>query len=387
MTGTKYSPRELIDKLISFDTTSHKSNLDLIAFVQNYLTGWGVESLLLPNDDGSKANLYATIGPRKPGGIVLSGHTDVVPVEGQDWSTDPFSVVERDGLLFGRGTCDMKAFLAIALAKVPDLVERSLSTPVHFALTYDEEVGCLGVRPLAEHIKRHLPLPAIVIVGEPTDMTVVNAHKSGHRFITEITGLEGHSSLPDKGVNAIMVAGEMLGEINRIAEEFKSQTDRDPRFDTPYTSVHVGLIEGGTALNIIPLKCTIDWEARGLPGFEASEVVDRMNAYAAEHVVPQMHAISPKTGIVTEHTDEIPALVPQDGSPAETLVMALARQNETFALSYQTEAGYFQAIDIPTVICGPGSIAQAHKPDEYVSLDQVESCSKFMDRLVAHASS
>ncbi|MEM8688058.1 MAG: acetylornithine deacetylase [Pseudomonadota bacterium] len=387
MTGTRYTPRDLIDKLISFDTTSHKSNLDLIAFVRDYLAGWGVDSLLLPNEDGSKANLYATIGPDQPGGIVLSGHTDVVPVDGQDWSTDPFSVVERDGLLFGRGTCDMKAFIAIALAKVPDLVDRTLAKPIHFALSYDEEVGCLGVRPLAEHIKRHLPLPAIVIVGEPTDMTVVNAHKSGHRFITEITGLEGHSSLPDKGVNAIMVAGEMLGEINRIAQEYKSPSGRDERFDTPYTSVQVGLIEGGTALNIIPLKCTIDWEARGLPGFEPSEVVERMTTFAAEHLIPQMHAVSPHTDIVTTHMDEIPALVPQDGSPAETLVMALARQNETFAVSYQTEAGYFQAIDIPTVICGPGSIAQAHKPDEYVSLEQVESCSEFMDRLVAHAAS
>ena len=385
MTGTTYGPRELIDKLIGFDTTSRDSNLDLIAFVQDYLAGWGVESLLLPNEDGSKANLYATVGPDKAGGIVLSGHTDVVPVDGQDWSTDPFEVVERDGRLFGRGTCDMKAFIAIALAKVPDLVSQTLSTPIHFALSYDEEVGCLGVRPLVEHIKQHLPLPAVVIVGEPTDMTVVNAHKSGHRFITEVTGLEGHSSLPHQGVNAIMVAGEMLGEINRAAEELKAQPDCDHRFDPPYTSIHVGLIEGGTALNIIPLKCKIDWEARGLPGFDAGALVDRMNDYAAEHLIPKMHAVSPDTSIVTEHTDEIPALVPQDGSPAETLVMALARQNETFAVSYQTEAGYFQAIDIPTVICGPGSITQAHKPDEYVSLEQVDRCSKFLDRLVAHA--
>ncbi len=385
MTGTTYSPRELIDKLISFDTTSRISNMDLIRFVQDYLQGWGVESLVLPNADGSKANLYATIGPDQAGGIVLSGHTDVVPVDGQDWSSDPFTVVERDGLLFGRGTSDMKAFIAIGLAKVPDLVARKLSTPIHFALSYDEEVGCLGVRPMVEHIKQHLPIPAVVIVGEPTDMTVVNAHKSGHRFRTEVTGLEGHSSLPQRGVNSIMIAGELLGEVNRIAEDMKAQARIDHRFDPPYTSIHVGLIQGGTALNIIPLKCAFDWEARGLPGFEPSEVVDRMSAFAETHLIGEMHAVSPNTGITTRHTDEIPALVPQDGSPAETLVMALARQNETFTVSYQTEAGYFQGIDIPTVICGPGSITQAHKPDEYISLEQVESCSQFMDRLVAHA--
>ncbi|NNF77209.1 MAG: acetylornithine deacetylase [Rhizobiales bacterium] len=385
MPGTTYTPRELIGKLISFDTTSRVSNLELITFVQDYLAGWGVESILLPNEDGSKSNLYATIGPEKAGGIVLSGHTDVVPVDGQAWSTDPFSVVERDGLLFGRGTSDMKAFIAIGLAKVPDLVRQNLSTPIHFALSYDEEVGCLGVRPMVEHIKQHLPIPAIVIVGEPTDMTVVNAHKSGHRFRTEITGLEGHSSLPQRGVNSIMVAGELLGEVNRIAEEMKTHPDCDHRFDPPYTTIHVGMIQGGTALNIIPLNCSFEWEARGLPGFEPSEVIDRMTAFAEKNLIPKMHAVSPDTGITTKHVDHIPALVPEDGSPAETLVMALARQNETFGVSYQTEAGYFQQADIPTVICGPGSITQAHKPDEYISISQVDSCSQFMDRLVAHA--
>lgn len=384
MPGNTYSPRELIDILISYDTTSRESNLDLISFVQNYLKGWGIDSILIPNEDGSKANLYATVGPQDRGGIVLSGHTDVVPVDGQNWSTDPFKIAERDGKLFGRGTCDMKAFIAIGLAKVPELVKRPISTPIHFALSYDEEVGCLGVVPMIEHVKKHLPRPAIVIVGEPTDMTVVNAHKSGHRFRTEVRGLEGHSSMTQLGVNAIMYAGEMLAEVNRITEEMKTSRGHDHRFTPPYTTVHVGLIEGGTALNIIPKDCWFEWEARGLPGFDANELADRMNAFAEEHLHPKMHAVSKETGIITRYLDEIPALMPEDGSPAETLVMALARQNETYAVSYQTEAGYFQEIDIPTVICGPGSITQAHKPDEFVSLTQVGSCTSFMDRLVQH---
>ncbi len=384
MAGTTYSSREMIDRLISYDTTSRDSNLDLIHFVQDYLKDWGVDSILIPNEDGSKANLYATVGPDDRGGIVLSGHTDVVPIDGQDWTSDPFSVVERNGMLFGRGTSDMKAFIAITLAKVPDLVRRQLSTPVHFALSYDEEIGCLGVQPMVQHIKQHLPLPSIVIVGEPTDMTVVNAHKSGHRFITEVTGLEGHSSMTHLGVNSIMVAGELLGEISRMAEEYKTHPSCDHRFEPPYTTIHVGMIEGGTAPNIIPKSCRIDWEARGVPGFEAREVMDRLRAFADDNLLPKMHAVSTDTGIETRQADEVPALWPQDGSPAETLVMALARQNETFAVSYQTEAGYFQQIEIPTVICGPGSIKQAHKPDEFVALEQVGLCERFMDRLVEH---
>lgn len=384
MAGTTYTSRELIERLIAFDTTSRDSNLELIDFVQEYLKGWGIDSILIPNEDGSKANLYATVGPDDRGGIVLSGHTDVVPIDGQDWSSDPFAVAERNGKLFGRGTCDMKAFIAIALSRVPQLVQQTLSTPVHFALSYDEEIGCLGAQPMVKHIKEHLPLPSIVIVGEPTDMAVVNAHKSGHRFITEVTGLEGHSSMTHLGVNAILVAGELLGEISRMAEVYKSHPSCDHRFEPPYTTLHVGLIEGGTAGNIIPKHCRIDWEARGVPGFQPDEVVDRLRAFAAEHLIPRMHEVSTETGIETWHAQEVPALWPQDGSPAETLVMALARQNETKAVSYQTEAGYFQQIDIPTVICGPGSIKQAHKPDEFVSLEQVALCDQFMDQLVEH---
>lgn len=384
MTGTRMSAREMLERLISFDTTSHLSNMELIDFVRGYLNSWNIDSILVPNDDGSKANLYATVGAQDEGGIVLSGHTDVVPVDGQDWSTDPFTLSERDGKLFGRGTCDMKGFIAIALSRVPDMVAAKPKTPIHFALSYDEEVGCTGVHSLISHMKAHLPKPQAVIVGEPSDMSVVNAHKGGYCFVTEVTGLESHSSLAHLGVNAIMYAGEMLAEINRISADYRTRADDSGRYEPPYSTIQVGLIDGGTALNITPLKCRIDWEMRALPGDSAEEVLHRIEKFS-ETLVPAMHEVSPATGIKTEITLAVPPLVPEDGSAAETLVMALARQNDTHAVSYQTEAGHFQSIDIPTVICGPGNIAQAHKPDEYVSLEQVSACEAFMDRLVSYA--
>jgi acetylornithine deacetylase len=381
MSGTSYTARQLIDTLIAFDTTSRVSNMELITFVRDYLSSWGVESLLVPNEDGSKANLYATIGPDAPGGIVLSGHTDVVPVDGQDWASNPFTVTERDGKLFGRGTCDMKGFIAIALSRVPQFIGAANKTPIHFALSYDEEVGCTGVLPLIAHMKKHLPRPRAAIVGEPSDMTVVNAHKGGYTFVTEVTGLEAHSSLAHTGVNAVMIAGDILSEINRISEDFRQRPDASGRYDPPYSTVQAGLISGGTAQNIIPRKCRITWELRSLPGHGPDEILERIRKFA-DGLLPAMHAVDPGTGIVTECTNSIPPLSPQNGSPAESLVLALAQQNDTYAVSYQTEAGLFQEIDIPTVICGPGSISQAHKPDEYVSLAQVASCEGFMDRLV-----
>ncbi len=384
MTAPQFTPREMIEKLISFDTTSHLSNLPMMDFIRDYLSAHGVSSTYVSNDDGTKANLYATIGPDSPGGIVLSGHTDVVPIAGQDWTSDPFIVAERDGKLFGRGTSDMKSYIAIALALVPEFVARPLKIPVHFAFSYDEEIGCLGVRPLVRKIADDFPLPRIVIVGEPTNMTVVNAHKSGYRYTTEVTGLEGHSSATQQGVNAIMYAGEMIAEINRIEKEMRERGDPSGRFSPPYTTVHVGMIEGGTGTNIIPKTCRFTWEFRGLPGIDDDEIPDRVDRYAQEKLVPKMHAVSRATGITTTFGSSIPAFAPEDGSPAETLVKALARQNDTYAVSYGTEAGFFQAADMAAVICGPGDIEQAHKPDEFITLSQVDSCVGFMRRLIDH---
>ena len=374
----------MLASLIAFDTTSRDSNLPLIAFVENYLGSWGVPSIRVDYEAGCKTNLYATIGPDIAGGIVLSGHTDVVPVDGQAWTSDPFTLTERNGRLHGRGACDMKGFIAVALAMVPAFLKANLKTPVHLALSCDEEVGCKGVRPLVAHIRDCLPRPRLVLVGEPTSMQVVNAHKSAVTFTTEVRGHEAHSSCAHLGVNAIMVAGELLGEVNRIRADIHGRLDPANRFDPPHSTVHVGLISGGTAKNIIPRACSFMWETRLLPDADPDEVPERLDAFA-QTLVPAMEAVAAGTGIATERTNMVPGLAPEPGSPAEALALHLAEANGSHAVSYCTEAGLFQEIGIPAVICGPGSIEQAHKPDEYVSLEQLEKCVRFMRRLAAHA--
>jgi len=383
MTGTRFTPRDMLARLVAFDTPSRDGNLPLIDFVESYLADWGVKSLRVDFESGKKTNLYATIGPENLGGIVLSGHTDVVPVDGQDWTTDPFTMTEKDGLLYGRGTCDMKGFLATALALVPDFKAAKLKVPIHLALSCDEEVGCVGVRPLVAYIKEHLPKPKAVIVGEPTLMKVVNAHKGAHTFATEVTGLEAHSSCTHLGVNSILVAGELLTEIGRIAADMRERGDPSGRFNPPYTTVHVGLIEGGTAKNIIPRRCGFRWETRLLPGADPEEVPTRFNAFAST-LEPAMHAVSPETGIRTDRTNVVPGLRPEQDSPAEHLALHLAEANGAEAVSYCTEAGLFQEIGIPAIICGPGSIEQAHKPDEFIAISEMEKCETFMKKLIRH---
>ena len=383
----RLSPREMIDKLVTFDTTSHLSNLALVEFVENYLASHGVAAQRVTNEDGTKANLFATLGPANAaGGIVLSGHTDVVPVEGQDWSSDPFTVVERHGKLFGRGTSDMKSFIAVALAFVPEFLKDGPQIPVHFALSYDEEVGCLGVRPMIDGIIRGMPRPQVVIVGEPSSMKVVNAHKSIQSYSTTVTGLESHSSATDKGVNAVMYAAELIGFLSQMAEEMRRRGDASGRFRPPYTTVNVGPIRGGTALNIIPKTCSFLWEYRALPDLDPEEIITRFNAHVEENVLPRMRAVHPGAKIETKIRAQAPGLAPDEGSAGETLVLKLAQCNAAEAVSYGTEAGLFQLADIPTVVCGPGDIAQAHKPDEFVELSQIAECERFMRRLADYVS-
>ncbi|MDP1626440.1 acetylornithine deacetylase [Parvibaculum sp.] len=378
----RFTPREMIGKLVSFDTTSHLSNLALIEFVEAYLASHGVASRRVMNEDGTKANLFATLGPAdQPGGIVLSGHTDVVPVEGQDWSSDPFSVVEREGKLFGRGTSDMKSFIAIALASVPEFLKGGPQVPVHFALSYDEEVGCLGVRPMIDSIIRTMPKPQVVIVGEPSSMKVVNAHKGIQSYNTKVTGLEFHSSQTHLGVSAIQYAAELISFLMKLAGEMRERGDASGRFSPPFTTISVGLIKGGTAVNIIPKSCSFLWEYRPLPDADPSEIIARFNAFAEEQVLPRMRAVFPGAQIETATRAQSPGLGARDGDPGETLVMKLAQCNSAEAVSYNTEAGLFQLADIPTVVCGPGDIAQAHKPDEFVELSQIAECERFMKRL------
>jgi acetylornithine deacetylase len=374
-----------LERLVAFDTTSRNSNLALIDDVAGYLKSQGIQSKIIKDGSGEKANLFATIGPAKAGGIVLSGHTDVVPVDGQPWDTDPFKVTRKGARLYGRGTSDMKAFAACALALVPAMAKRGLKRPIHLAFSYDEEVGCLGVGSMIRHMAEVSEVrPGVVIVGEPTDMTVVNAHKGIASHATSITGLEAHSSQTHRGVNAIEVAAELIGVLGRLGEEMKQRGDPHGRFDPPYTTVHVGTIQGGTAQNIIPRRCVFTWEYRAIPSTDAEIVRTKFDAYVRDVALPRMRKVFPQAEIQTELRALAAPLVPEDGSPAESLVLALARQNRTFAVSYGTEGGLFQEAGFPTVVCGPGNIKEAHQPNEFIEMAQVEACSQFLERLIEH---
>jgi acetylornithine deacetylase len=378
-----YSAQAMLAELVRFDTTSRDGNIPLIEFVESYLDNCEIPHFRVDYEAGKKTNLFATIGPDIAGGIVLSGHTDVVPVDGQTWASNPFELAERDGRLYGRGTCDMKGFIAVALALVPKFKAANLKIPIHLALSCDEEVGCKGVRPLVAHIRDHMKKPKAVIVGEPTSMQVVNAHKAALTFSTEVTGHEAHASLTDQGVNAIMVAGELLGEISRIRQDLTARGDPSHRFNPPYSTIHVGVIEGGTAKNIVPRRCSFQWETRLLPLADPAEVPARFEKFAAS-LEPAMKKIAGDAGINNQQTNVVPGLAPEDNSPAEHLALHLAGANGTHAVSYCTEAGLFQQIGIPAIICGPGSIEQAHKPDEYIDISEMQKCEVFMMRLLEH---
>jgi acetylornithine deacetylase len=373
---------DILAKLVGFDTTSRDSNIPLIAWVEDYLNQFNVPHFRIDYEEGHKTNLYATIGPDVGGGIVLSGHTDVVPVDGQDWHTDPFTLTEKDGLLYGRGSADMKGFIAVALALVPEFVKLDLRVPIHLAFSCDEEVGCKGVRPLVDFLRNHAKKPSAAIIGEPTSMRVVNGHKSAVRFSTEVTGHESHSALTDRGVNAIMVAGEIIHEISKIREELIAIGDESQRYDPPYSTIHVGVISGGTANNIVPKTCSFNWETRLLPNADENYVPDRITALTRK-LEPAMKAVSPDAGIHFEQANAIPGLAAEKNSPAEQLALHCSHTNSTHTVSYGTEAGLFQQAGIPAVVCGPGSIEQAHKPDEFIAVSELQACEVFLRRLAA----
>ena len=376
-----YTPTEMLAELVAFDTVSAKSNLALIGFVADYLNLHGVDSTLIHNDEKTKADLFATIGPLEAGGIALSGHTDVVPVTGQDWSDDPFELVRRDGKMFGRGTADMKGFIAAVLAAVPHFVSARLRRPIHIVLSYDEEVGCLGIRPLLAKIGRVLPKPAIAIVGEPTDMKTVTAHKGIYGFETIVRGVAAHSSAPDLGANAIAYGAAAVVHINEMAERWRHEGQRDDRFDPPYTSVNTGLMDGGNALNIIPAHCAIRWEFRPVPAADPDALCREIEQYIDKELLPRFRAEHSATDITTRRLSAVPGMDTPDDAPAVQLVSRLTGANRTYAVSYAAEAGLFQRADISTVICGPGSIVQAHQPDEWLADSQLALCAAFLGRL------
>jgi acetylornithine deacetylase len=374
--------RAMIERLIAFDTTSRNSNLDLIHDVRDYLAGLGVESHLTFDDDKNKANLYATLGPDDRGGIALSGHTDVVPVDGQDWSSDPWTIVERDGRLYGRGTCDMKSFIAVALAHAPRFLERELRLPIHLCLSYDEEIGCQGVPRMLAFLAERPVRPAACIVGEPTEMRVVTGHKGKLAYKCGVRGLEGHSALAPHGVNAVEAAAKVIARISAIAARKAAEGPFDPAYDVPHSTVHCGVVEGGTALNIVPADCRFEFEFRCLPVDDPAALLAEVRAYAHDEIEPAMKAISPGAGFSWDEHSYFPGLdIPTDADVV-ALAQALTGANDTFKVAFGTEAGLFHESGIPAVVCGPGSIAQAHKPDEFIALEQVALCERFMARLL-----
>ena len=380
MSASPSTLQELLRRLVSFDTTSAKSNLKLIAFVRDTLAGHGVTSTLIPSPNGTKASLFATIGPEGDGGIGLSGHGDCVPVEGQSWASDPFTLELRDGKLYGRGSCDMKGFLACVLASVPLFQSRPLKEPIHIILSYDEEVGCTGVRPLIARLGTDLPRPRAIVVGEPTGMAVIDAHKRIDAYRTIVTGREAHSSMPQLGVNAISIAAELIEALDRIGIELTA-AESDDRFDPPVSTVQVGMIEGGTAPNMVPKTCRLQWQVRSLPAAAPKVVPNRLTAFASETLLPRMRAVASSAAIETSHEGSVPAFLAKPGSEAVGLALALTGANATRAVSYATEAGLFEEAGCPTVICGPGNIEQAHAADEFVTVAQLEACMAFLAKL------
>jgi acetylornithine deacetylase len=373
----------MLERLIGFDTESAKSNLGLVAFVEDYLKSLRVAYVKIPNAAGDKAALFASVGGNRDGGIVLSGHTDVVPVAGQAWTSDPFKLRREADRVYGRGACDMKGFDAICLAMIPEFQQARLTSPVHILLSYDEETTCRGPLDTIARFGANLPRPGAVLVGEPTSMQVADAHKSVAGYSTVVHGHEAHSSKPSLGASAVEAACDLVTELYRFGGELAVRGDPSGRFDPPASTVHVGTIQGGTARNILAKLCAFRWEFRALPGVEQNLALRRLEEYAARVATPQLTRHAKDAFIETLTEVEVPGLKPESGSIAEVLALKAAQSNRTIAVPFASEAGQFQLANVPTVVCGPGSIGQAHQPDEYIEIAQIEACIAFMRRLAA----
>ncbi|GJG99774.1 acetylornithine deacetylase [Paraburkholderia terrae] len=380
------SSRALLEQLIGFPTVSRDSNLAMIDFIRHYLGDLGVHSELFYNAERTKANLFATIGPDDSGGIVLSGHTDVVPVDGQPWTVEPFRLSEKDGRLYGRGTADMKGFIASVLAAVPALVARDLKVPVHLAFSYDEEVGCLGVRPMLAELAKRAHKPALCLIGEPTELKPVLGHKGKLAMRCQVKGAPCHSAYAPYGVNAIQYAARLINRLEEIGEQLSSPEQHDERFDPPYSTVQTGVIKGGRALNIVPAECEFDFEVRALPGYDATNVADELQTFAQTQLLPKMRAVNADTDIRLESLSAYPGLATPPGSDAAQLLAMLCGSREFGTVAFGTEGGLFNQAGIPAVVCGPGSMDQGHKPDEFVTVEQLEACDAMLMRLADHLS-
>lgn len=380
------SSRELLAQLVRFDTTSRESNLALIDFVRTYLQDHGVACELVYNEHKSKANLLATIGPADVPGIVLSGHTDVVPVDGQRWSVAPFELTQKGGNLYGRGTADMKGYIACVLACVPTLLQAPLRMPVHIALSYDEEVGCLGVRSLIERFHGQAVKPLLCVIGEPTELKPVLGHKGKLAMRCEVHGAACHSAYAPAGVNAIEYAARLIGELVRIGDGLKAPQHLDERFDPPFSTVQTGLVTGGKALNIVPQNCTFDFEVRALPAQDPWQVAQQLRDYAEQTLLPAMQAVSDQSAISISELSSYPGLATSLESQAAQWVAQFCGSQEFGTVAFGTEGGLFDQAGIPTVVCGPGSMEQGHKPDEFISVEQLEACDRMLERVVAFVS-
>jgi acetylornithine deacetylase len=378
--------KEILSRLVAFESVSGRSNLDMIGYIQNYLQSHGVGSSLSYDATGERANLFATIGPAVDGGVMLNGHTDVVPVSGQDWSSDPFILTETDGRLFGRGAVDMKGFLACMLAMVPEFLTVDLKRPVHISFCYDEEIGGFGAPVLAEDILGKGMKPEAALVGEPTGMQLVTGHKAGFELRTVVEGLAAHASDPRKGVNAIAFATRYIGKILEVSDRLAARPADGSPFDPPFTTINIGIVEGGAARNITAESCTIEWEIRPLPGDDPEVILAEIEDHAGTVLLPQMLSVAPGADISTMVVADVPALDASRSSPAVELVRTLTGSNSSSVVAFGTDAGHFERIGLSTVVFGPGSIDQAHKPDEYIEIAQIEKCLTFMRRLGQHLS-
>jgi acetylornithine deacetylase len=373
---------DMLARLVAFDTTSRNSNLELIGFVRGWLDAQQVPYRVSVDPTGAKANLHAIIGPQQPGGIALSGHVDTVPTDGQAWSGDPFALRRKNGRLYARGACDMKGFVAACLAAVPAIKQRPLARPVHLFISYDEEVGCFGAQRLIEDMEQSGLKPELCIVGEPSGMQPILAHKGKLNVLVHVRGLPGHSSQPNRGVNAVHAAGEAIAHIAAEARRLAVEGPFEEGFDPPHTTVHVGTVHGGTILNIIPERAEFHMEWRHIPADDPERALQRLRDFIASNIEPGMHAVSRDTGFAYEVLVRMPGM----SLPAEHKLAALVGQltgsNSAGKVSYGTEGGYYQNAGIATIICGPGHIAQAHQPDEWIAESELAACDSFIRRLV-----
>jgi acetylornithine deacetylase len=375
----------MIRRLIEMPTVSRDSNLALIEYVQAYLRDLGIDSTLFFSDDKKKASLHAVIGPKDRAGILLVGHTDVVPVDGQKWTVDPWKLTQRDGKLFGRGVCDMKGFVAVALAFAPEFLRRNLKIPIHYGFTFDEEISRVGITKIVDGLGHNAERPAMCIVGEPTEMTVVIAHKGKKSLRCRVRGFEAHSSICPYGVNAIEYAGEMIAHINGLQREAAASGRRDEEFDVPFTTFNVGVMQGGTALNIVAKDCIFQFEFRHLPQDDPDRLYARIQSYAKQTLEPRMHKVHADTGFTFEEMSSFPALDTAPDAEVVRLAKMLARKNEHGKVAFGTEASMVAVRGrIPSAVCGPGNIDQAHKPDEFATVEQFRLCEEFMFRLADH---